>query len=821
MQKSLGSLILLAVFLISLFPVLRLNVALGSRTIVVPLDFPTVQEAINNATDGDQVFVFNGTYHENVILNKTIMLVGENRGITTIDGGGGSFGIYVSSNNVTISGFTIRNSSSIVEVFGVRNCNLTGNRLTEGSLGVYLVKAEGGLVTGNDISETQIGVRLDACANNLVENNSISDNQDTGIYVMNSSKVAISSNLLSRNVNQGLLLNYSQGNIVEENSVADCGAGIKLRYSSGNTLIGNNVTGNAAEGFSFYYSGGSVVTGNIIEHNGFGVKLSYSGNNTLRANVIASNNYNFGVEAAVLASFVNDIDTSNTVDGKPIYYLVNRKDFVMNAGSHAGYVALVNSTGITVKDLNLANNNEGLLCAYADQCTIENNTLENNHYGLSLYSSDFATVEGNTMAENSIDGLFAYECHNVSVEGNAIAENGVGMDLYSFANCSIAGNNVTNNVGRGIQMLVSGNDSVSQNSLIQNGLDGMYSYNSNNNTISGNQVIGNMRDGLWIDTCDNCLVAHNNVSLSGDNGINLLSSTNCQVQYNRVIGNSFVGILLSFGANGNLIVGNYVSGNIVYGISIYASSFNKVSSNNFLNKYQAQVLFGSSNAWDDGYPSGGNFWSDYVGQDLYWGQYQNLTGGDGMGDRPYVIDSDNMDRYPLMSQSRVHDVAIVKAALDLDQPYVGWTVDVNVTAKNLGDYVETFNVTVFSDNNVTRVFIASNLPVGASVTFDFLWNTSSSTPCHNYTITCHADAVAGETNLQDNTYLAGTVRIKMMGDVDGNGRIDILDIAAIAVSYQTKSGDSRYRLNRDLNRDGIINIVDVTLAAQNFGKRCT
>jgi hypothetical protein len=174
-----------------------------------------------------------------------------------------------------------------------------------------------------------------------------------------------------------------------------------------------------------------------------------------------------------------------------------------------------------------------------------------------------------------------------------------------------------------------------------------------------------------------------------------------------------------------------------------------------------------------------------------------------------------------MSQSRVHDVAIVKAALDLDQPYVGWTVDVNVTAKNLGDYVETFNVTVFSDNNVTRVFKASNLPVGGSITFDFLWNTSGLTPCHNYTITCQADAVAGETSLQDNTYLAGTVRVKMMGDVDGNGRIDILDIAAIAVSFLTKSGDSRYRLNRDLNRDGIINIIDVTLAAQNFGKRCS
>ncbi len=821
MQKTFGSLILLGVFLISLFPALRLNVALGSRTIVVPLDFPTIQEAINNATDGDQVFVFNGTYHENVVLNKTIMLVGEDRAITTIDGSGGSSGIYVSSNDVSITGFTIRNSSSIVEVFSAGNCNLTGNTLTGGSLGIYVVKATGASVTSNDISKTQVGVRLEACSNSLIEGNNVTDNQDIGVYVMNSSETVVSSNFLARNINQGVLLNYSRGNTVEENSVANSGAGVRLRYSDGNAVFDNNVTYDAAEGLSFYYSVNNLVNGNIITHNGFGVKLSYSGNNTLRNNTIASNKYNFGVEAVVLKSFVNDVDTSNTVDGKPIYYLVSRKDLVVNAGLNAGYVAIVNSTGITVKDLILVNNNEGLLCAYADHCTIENSTLADNNNGMFLYSSNFATVEGNNITENLVEGFFAYECRQTIVENNVITENGVGMFLYSFTNSSVTGNNVTNSVERGIQMFDSNNDVISQNSFIQNGLDGLYTYNSNNNTISDNQVIGNMRDGLWIDTCDRCILVRNNVSLSGENGINLLTSTNCQVQYNKIIGNSFFGIQLSLSSDGNSIVGNYVSGNVVYGISLYASSHNKVFANNFLNRYQAQVVFGSSNIWDDGYPSGGNFWSDYVGSDLFWGQYQNLTGSDGIGDTPYIINSDNRDQYPLMSQSRAHDVTILKATVDLDQAYVGWTVEVNLTAKNVGDYVESFNVTVFSDNNVIRVFKASNLPVGASITFDFLWNTTGETPCHNYIIKCQADAVPGETNLQDNTYVAGTVHVKMIGDVDGNGKVNILDIAAIAVSFLSKSGQTKYYLNRDLNRDGIINIVDVALAAQNFGKSCT
>ena len=54
-------------------------------------------------------------------------------------------------------------------------------------------------------------------------------------------------------------------------------------------------------------------------------------------------------------------------------------------------------------------------------------------------------------------------------------------------------------------------------------------------------------------------------------------------------------------------------------------------------------------SWDDGYPSGGNYWSDYNGTDFYSGTNQNVTGSDGIGDTSYIIDVNNVDRYPLMS----------------------------------------------------------------------------------------------------------------------------------------------------------------------------
>jgi hypothetical protein len=65
---------------------------------------------------------------------------------------------------------------------------------------------------------------------------------------------------------------------------------------------------------------------------------------------------------------------------------------------------------------------------------------------------------------------------------------------------------------------------------------------------------------------------------------------------------------------------------------------------------------GFANVWDDGYPSGGNYWSDYNGTDLYSGPYQNQTGSDRIGDTPYVADANNTDRYPLMAAYGMFDV---------------------------------------------------------------------------------------------------------------------------------------------------------------------
>lgn len=821
MCKAVISLAISGIFLLSLFLTARCDFAFGLGTIVVPDDFVTIQAAINNASDGDTVFVCNGTYYENVVVNKTIMLVGEDRNTTIVDGNGNSFAIHVASDNVSVSGFTIRNSGShIVQVFNVDNCNLTGNTLTEGSVGIYLMNTKDSHISSNDISNNHIGIRFEFCDGCLLENNNVMDNQDAGVYVAYSSNIVASSNFLVENINQGFYLNHSSGNIVRENLVADNGAGIQFHYSSGNTIVDNNVTGNSEGGITLYYSTSNVINGNVVTHNGLGMRLAYSGGNTIRDNNIASNDYNFEVEAATLSSFVNDIDTSNTVDGRQIYYLVNQENLVVNSSSNAGYIAVVNSTDILIKDLNLARNGEGLLCVYTDLATIENCTLTNNRRGIHLYSSSYATVRDNTITENLAEGVSLYECHKNNVSDNLVAGNGVGMCFYYLTNSSIVRNNVTSNFERGVQVLGSSYNIMDQNRLDKNGREGIYMFNSDNNIVDDNKVTENHHDGIWVDTCENNILTRNDVSWNDGNGIYVLTSSNCEVQYNKVFENSVVGIHLTT-SDSNTLGGNEVSGNLDYGVRLYRCSNNRVFHNNFLNHtYHANVFLSSYNSWDDGYPTGGNFWDDYAGEDVYWGPYQNVTGSDGIGDTPVIIGSNNIDRYPMMTRINLHDVAIVSAALGSDEVYVGWTVDVNVTVENAGDYVESFNVTVYSDDNVIEMFNVSNLLIGKNTTLAFTWNTTGLTPCHTYVVKCEADVVPGETNVENNVYVAGNVKIKMVGDVNSDGTINIIDIATIAIGYGSNVGDSRYSLICDLNRDDTINILDLSWAAMKFGESC-
>jgi len=233
-----------------------------------------------------------------------------------------------------------------------------------------------------------------------------------------------------------------------------------------------------------------------------------------------------------------------------------------------------------------------------------------------------------TFTDNINDSIVV-ERNNIIVDGASYTLQGTGAWL-----------------SKGITL--SGRNNVTIKSMtIKAFCDGIYLMYSSNNSIAGNNITSSW-EGIFIDYySSNNSIIRNNVTNSTNNGIGIhnYSSNNSIIENN--VTNNWYGFGVGLSSN-NSIHGNNITNNHG-GIRFDRASNNKFYHNNFINNTkQVDVTSGYANMWDDGYPSGGNYWSDYTDVDLYSGLYQNETGSDDIWDHPYVIDENNKDRYPLV-----------------------------------------------------------------------------------------------------------------------------------------------------------------------------
>jgi parallel beta-helix repeat protein len=191
-----------------------------------------------------------------------------------------------------------------------------------------------------------------------------------------------------------------------QNATGWADAGIYLNSADHCNISNNNASYNGYCGIRLYYSSNNnTLTGNNASNNdGDGIYLSSSSNNTLSNNTMSGNKYNFGVRGGTLSHYIQDIDTSNKVDTKPIYYWVGQKN--QEIPSDVGFVGVVNSTNITVRDLNLTKNRDGVLFAYTNNSRIENVNAPNNYYGIYLWYSSNNTLLNNTCKYSQDSGIY-------------------------------------------------------------------------------------------------------------------------------------------------------------------------------------------------------------------------------------------------------------------------------------------------------------------------------------------------------------------------------------------------------------------------------
>jgi len=224
----------------------KISVKASPNAIYVPDDYEKIQWAIGNATDGDTIFVHNGTYYENVVINKSVTLVGEARDFTIIDGNRLGNVISIRANNVSVTGFTIRKSgmypprSGILIEHSMGN-DIGSNKIIDSYEAISLYYSSKNVICRNTISTNNYGIYLDSSKNNVVSRNTIYSNNYDGIYLDSSSNNVVSGNFILHNNLNGISLYYSSNNVICGNAISSNYYGISLYFfGSNNTIYHNN-----------------------------------------------------------------------------------------------------------------------------------------------------------------------------------------------------------------------------------------------------------------------------------------------------------------------------------------------------------------------------------------------------------------------------------------------------------------------------------------------------------------------------------------------------------------------------------------------------
>jgi len=266
----------------------------------------------------------------------------------------------------------------------------------------------------------------------------------------------------------GLWLHNSDNSKIIDNTLQDGSYGIRL-LNSRNTLV----VGNTVRRYSF-----------------FGVELDSSGNSTLRNNIIQDNRYNLGVDGKSLFDFTNDIDTSNTINGKPVRYLKNENDLTIDTGfPEIGYLGVVNSANIIVEDLDFQDNVQGVLFAFVKDSTVRNVNAKGNWNGIYVTHSTNISVTENNANQNFDYGIKFFNSSKSLAIGNNVDNNGWGgIGIFGSPYSTITGNKVSYN-SYNLHVVFTNNSVITENTSMKKA--GGYSvamYYSHNNYIYHNTL---------------------------------------------------------------------------------------------------------------------------------------------------------------------------------------------------------------------------------------------------------------------------------------------------------------------------------------------
>ncbi len=568
----------------------------------------------------------------------------KNRTGGTVPPGAGEV-ILANCTNVRVENQNL-SGSYVGILLGYSNKNtVANNTLTKNTNGIYLYKSSNNTITNNNATKNTHGIRLTYSSNNnTITNNTVTNNK-YGIYLEHSSNNTITNNNATKNTNGISLWYSSKNNMVSNNTIRSNNRGIALFLSSNNNIIANTVTKNT-NGIHLEYSGSNTVTNNNATKNTNGIYLWSSNNNIITKNNANSNNHGI---------YLWDSNNRNIITNNNV-----------NSNHNDGILLEYYNTNNIITNNTVTKNYEGICVFSSSNNTITNNNATKNEYGIFLWESSSTIITNNTMFRDGIfiwgDQLSHWNTHIIdtsnTVNGRPVYywknRNGGTVPLDAgeviLANCTnviIENQNLSNSTA-GIELGYSNNNTITNNTATKN-TNGIHLWHSSNNTITNNTATNNT-NGIYLFYFSQDNIITNNTITNTDNGIRLRYYSHSNMISNNTVTNNTHGICLTYSSNNNTITNNTVTNN-THGIYLHSSSSNRIYHNNFINNTHQAYDDTGTNFWNTSYPAGGNYWSDYNGQDNYSGPNQDRAGRDGIGDTPYTNlggGAGARDNYPLM-----------------------------------------------------------------------------------------------------------------------------------------------------------------------------
>jgi parallel beta-helix repeat protein len=536
-----------------------------------PGNYSSIFFAVYSASDGDTVFVYSGTYHIggylNILINRSINLIGENRETTILDGEKRPIKLVevlgpiidIRANGATVSGFTIKNSGdydiadSGIAIRGSYN-NISGNIISNNNCGIILFYPYGpvdyNIISDNIfVDNVEYGMVISGTQHTIVSDNVFNNN---GVWLSGSYNT-----FLNNSVN-GKPLIYLEG---ESDTIINEDAGQVILLNCDNITVQNKDLSNATVGIILEGTHNCLISGNTIHSDKWaGIYIYNSDNNNVSMNIISNSAIiNGGTGGILIDNSKNNMVFSNSI--------------TLNEG--IGIALYDFSENNTILMNNFSDNQRGLvLTGGAEYNTVTDNVFFND--GVYIYGA-----WENTFLNNSVNNKPLLYLED---ESDMVVDDDAGQVILVSCDSITVHNQEISNVCAGIMVIASINCLITDNILDSNKDYGIYLTHSSGNNISLNTVSNSFYSGIYFETSDNNIVLWNTISSNKNSGIIVYYSNDITILSNTI--------------EKNCIKQRY-TGSII----LAESSSNTIQNNNFLqNVKDAFFEGGTSNNWD------GNYW---------------------------------------------------------------------------------------------------------------------------------------------------------------------------------------------------------------------